>query len=268
MYEGKDNSVSRKTSCLGGYFLRQSTCTSIFSFSNAMTTGIRERFIVTADDYGIRQTAESILRLAREGKIDRVSVLIHYVSREQARSLIATGIKIDLHLELVSLLKRGEKMRENTLIRGINFAWRYLSGRVTARKVEQEWRYQIEHFRGLFGRLPDGLNSHEYVHHFPVFFKPFLKLAAEYHIGYVRFGKKGMLMDLHGALVGRILSILWKYTHRMYAKAPIPTSDYLVSLDWLATDFEIFTQHLPSGTIELVVHPEREEEYRTLLDYL
>jgi predicted glycoside hydrolase/deacetylase ChbG (UPF0249 family) len=158
-------------------------------------------------------------------------------------------------------------MRENILIRGINFVRRYLSGRVTARKVEEEWRYQIERFRELFGRLPDGLNSHEYVHHFPAFFKPFMKLAEEYHIGYVRFGKKGMLTDLHGALVGRILSTLWKYTRSAYAKTPIPTSDYLVSLDWLA-DFQTFTKCLPDGTIELVVHPEREEEYRTLLDYL
>lgn len=237
------------------------------AFLIAMTQGIRERFIVTADDYGIRQTAEPILRLVREGKIDRVSVLIHYVSREQALSLIATGVKIDLHLELVSLLKRGEKMRENILVRGVNFIQRYLSGQVTARKAEEEWRHQIERFRELFGRLPDGLNSHEYVHHFPAFFNPFLKLAEEYRMGYVRFGKKGMLMGLHGALVGRILSILWKRTRRAHAKIPIATSDYLVSLDWLA-DFETFTKHLPDGTIELVVHPEREEEYRTILDYL
>ncbi len=233
-----------------------------------MTSDIRTHFIVTADDYGIRQTAEPILRLAREGKIDRVSVLIHYVSREQAEHLKALShIKIDLHLELIALLKSGEKVRENVFIRGVNFVRRYFLGSVTTRQVEDEWRYQIERFRELFGRLPDGLNSHEYVHHFPAFFKPFLRLAEEYGIGYVRFGKKGMLLGMHSALVGRILSFLWRQTSRRYAKAPIPTSDYLVSLDWLA-DFKAFTGQLPGGTIELVVHPEREEEYRTLLDYL
>jgi len=37
-----------------------------------MVQSIRERFIVTADDYGIRQTAEADLRLVHEGKVDRV----------------------------------------------------------------------------------------------------------------------------------------------------------------------------------------------------
>jgi hypothetical protein len=39
-----------------------------------------------------------------------------------------------------------------------------------------------------------------------------------------------------------------------------------VSLDWLS-DFKAFSEHLPEGSIELVVHLEREEEYRTLLEY-
>lgn len=233
-----------------------------------MTSDLRNNFIVVADDYGIRQTAEPILRLAREGKIDRVSVLIHYVSREQAEHLKALpNVKIDLHLELIAFLKSGEKMRENVFIRGINFVRRFFFGSITTRQVEDEWRYQIDRFRELFGRVPDGLNSHEYVHHFPAFFRSFLALAQEYNIEYVRFGKKGMLLGMHGAFVGRILSFLWHRTTHTYKKLPILTSDYLVSLDWLV-DFKSFTEQLPGGTIELVVHPEREEEYRILLDYL
>ena len=44
------------------------------------------------------------------------------------------------------------------------------------------------------------------------------------------------------------------------------TSDYLVSLDWLS-NFKTFYAQLPHGSIELVVHLEREEDYRTLLEY-
>lgn len=231
-----------------------------------MTQSIRESFVVTADDYGIRQTAEPILRLAHERKIDRVAVLIHYVSAEQAEALTATGVKIDLHLELIGLLKSGEKMHESVLVRSVNFIARYITGLATAKKVEQEWRDQIERFRGIFGRLPDGLNSHEHLHCFPPFFRVFIRLAAEYRISYIRFGKKGMLNGLHGAFIGKILSFFWKRTHLIYAETALVTSDYLVSLDWLA-DFRAFSTRLPQGSIELVVHLEREEDYRTILDY-
>ncbi|MEK9151153.1 MAG: ChbG/HpnK family deacetylase [Patescibacteria group bacterium] len=231
-----------------------------------MTENIRERFIVTADDYGIRQTAEPILRLAHEGKIDRVAVLIHYVSAEQAEALKATGVKIDLHLELIGLLKSGEKMHESVLVRSVNFIFRRIAGLATAKKVEQEWRDQIVRFRDIFGRLPDGLNSHEHLHCFPPFFRVFTKLAEEYRISYIRFGKKGMLTGLHGAFIGEILAFFWKRTHPAYVKTALATSDYLVSLDWLA-DFKSFSERLPSGSIELVVHLEREEDYRIILEY-
>lgn len=231
-----------------------------------MTRSIRESFIVTADDYGIRQTAEPILRLVHEGKVDRVAVLIHYVSSDQAEALKATGAKIDLHLELIGLLKSGEKVYENALLRSINFAFRYVSGLVTAKKAEKEWRDQIERFRTLFGRLPDGLNSHEHLHCFPPFFRAFVRLAQEYRIPYVRFGKKGMLIGLHGALIGRILSFFWKRTRDHFAETDLATSDYLVSLDWLS-DFQSFSEQLPRGSIELVVHLEREEDYRMMLEY-
>ena len=236
---------------------------SDFSF---MTESIRESFIVTADDYGIRQTAEPILRLAREGKIDRVAVMVHYVSSEQVRDLLATGVKIDLHLELIQLLKSGEKMQENTLLRIGKFLLRYGVGIVTAKKAEIEWRSQIERFEELFGRLPDGLNSHEHVHFFPVFFKPFLSLMREYKIDFARFGSRGMLVDIHSAFVGKILAFLWKRDCRMFKKENVSTTDYHVSFDWL-DDFDAFLNSLPEGTIELVVHPEREDEYRAILEY-
>ena len=231
-----------------------------------MTRKIRESFVVTADDYGIRQTAEPILRLAHEGKVDRVAVLINYVSSEQAEALKATGVKIDLHLELIGLLKRGEKAHENFLLRSVNFCFRYAFGLVTMRKVEEEWKDQIRHFQELFRRLPDGLNSHEYLHCFPPFFKVFIRLAKEHNIAYVRFSKKGVLTGLHKTFISAILSFFWERTHASFAKTHLATSDYIVSLDWLS-DFKSFSEHLPEGNIELVVHLEREEDYRVILEY-
>lgn len=231
-----------------------------------MTNTIRERFIITADDYGIRQTAEPILRLVHEGKVDRVAVLIHYVSHDQAAALLASGAKIDLHLELIGVLKSGDKVRESALYRGVNFCMRYITGLLSVKQVEREWRDQIRRFEELFGRLPDGLNSHEHLHFFPAFSRVFISLAKEYRVAYVRFSKRGMLMAEDFTLIGKVLATLWKRTQHLYQKMPFATSDYLVSLDWLS-DFDTFVAGLPPGRVELVVHLEREEDYRILLEH-
>ncbi|MBP9728075.1 MAG: ChbG/HpnK family deacetylase [Candidatus Moranbacteria bacterium] len=230
-----------------------------------MTKTIRERFIITADDYGIRQTAEPILRLVHEGKVDRVAVLIHYVSREQAETLLASGAKIDLHLELIGILKSGDKVRESALFRGMNFFMRYSTGLLTLRQVEAEWRDQIRRFEILFGRLPDGLNSHEHLHFFPAFSRIFLQLAKEYRVQYVRFSRQGMLLSEDFTLIGKMLEFLWKRTKHLYQSLPFETSEYLVSLDWIS-DFNTFVQGVPAGSVELVVHLEREEDYRIMLE--
>lgn len=235
-------------------------------YFTSMTPEIREKFIVTADDYGIRQTAEPILRLVHEGKIDRVAVMINYVSFDQARALQATGVKIDIHLELIDILKSGDKMYDNALKRSINFVFRYSLGMVTKNKVRREWESQIKCFQEVFERLPDGLDSHEHIHYFPSFLKVCVELAEEYDIPFVRFGKKGLLSHLHNSLSGKILSFFWKQTHSFFAKTSRVTTDYAVSLDWFS-DFSTLLKHLPEGNIELIVHPEREEDYRTILEY-
>ncbi|MEK7494342.1 MAG: ChbG/HpnK family deacetylase [Patescibacteria group bacterium] len=231
-----------------------------------MTEALRRKFIICADDYGIRQTAEPILRLAREGKVDRVAVLIHYVSEEQAKALLEMGVQIDLHLELINLVKSGEKVRESAITRGLNFGLRFLLGRVNAVSVEREWRLQIERFHLLFGRYPDGLNSHEHMHFFPSFAKVFLRLAKEFSAQYIRFGKKGMLLGPEAPIVGSVLSFLHKKIEIQFRDSGIATADYLMSFDWVR-DFESFSKTLPEGSIELVIHPEREEEYRKVLDF-
>lgn len=231
-----------------------------------MTKDIRDRFIITADDYGIRQTAEPILRLVHEGKVDRVAVLIHYVSPDQARALLESGAKIDLHLELIGVLKTGDKVRESAVTRGLNFFMRYMTGLLTIRQVETEWEHQIQRFRELFGRLPDGFNSHEHLHFFPDFSRVFITLAKRHRIDYVRFSSRGMIPSQDFSLISKVLAFLWKRTVHLYRNETFVTSDYLVSLDWLS-DFKSFSQNLPTGTVELVVHLEREEDYRAMLEY-
>jgi predicted glycoside hydrolase/deacetylase ChbG (UPF0249 family) len=222
----------------------------------------RKKIIVTADDYGIRDSAEYILQLVQQGKLDRVSVLVNYVSEDEAKALLETGVKIDLHLELIKLVRSGEKLKESAATRGINFVARYVLGFVTSEKVEEEWRFQIERFRDVFGRLPDGLNSHEHLHYFPRFFPIFMKLAREYGISYIRFGRRSIRPDFYRSIVAKILSIFWRMNKKRYQSGDPYTPNLFVSYDWLDDSSEI-SGLLQDGEdhVEIAFHPERKDEY-------
>lgn len=231
-----------------------------------MSETLKRNIIVSADDYGIRKTSESILRLAKAGKLNRVSVLINYVSRKEVNDLLSVeAISIDLHLELIHLIKSGEKEKESPLFRGIKFFFRYAFGFVTTKRVAREWRRQIELFREMFGWLPDGLNSHEHIHYFPAFFRLYLSLAKEYGIPYVRFGEQGIMMRKSESLVGKVLGILWRRDVGLFLseKEQLKTSDFFTSFDWFENIGDI-ERRANGKTIEVTFHPERKEEYVAL----
>ncbi len=224
---------------------------------------MKSELTIVADDYGVREASLPILRLAREGVVDRVAVLAHFVSTEDARALSATGVALDIHLELIRLLGRGEHVGDSFIKRVGNFVWHVLCGDLTPRRVEEEWRAQVEVFREKFGRLPDGMNSHEHVHFFPFFFSSFLRIAEEYAIGYIRFGSQGILGDIRIHPAKNILSVLHGLNRILWRAQLLPTSDYLVSADWI-DDIHHFVRHLPDGRIEIVAHPERPHEVKFL----
>lgn len=215
----------------------------------------RRQLIIVADDYGIRETSEPILSLAREGLLDRVAVLARFVSKEDAEKLLATGVMLDIHLELTRLLGRGQHDGDSFMHRTGNFVWHWLRGDLSPAKVEAEWREQIELFRQKFDRLPDGMNSHEHIHFFPPIFRDFLEVAREYDMQYVRFGTSDILGTLrfHGAQT--VIACLHRLNRRAWQQLPYRTSQYLVSADWIDNMDEFFAC-LPQGEIEVVTHPE------------
>lgn len=215
--------------------------------------------IVATDDYGIRRTADAILPLVRAGKVDRVAAMVRYVSVDDAKKLVATDVSIDIHLDLIEIIKSGEKMYDGALKRAVGFLVRFLAGTATPERAREEWKKQIELFREKFGRLPDGLNSHEHVHYFPGFFTVVLDLAEEYHIPYIRFGSHGISSERKVPLVGRILRFLRWWNYPVYVRTPVPTSEYNTSFDWLRRP-RYFLSHLPEGKTEIAFHPERDEE--------
>ena len=246
-----------------------------------MYTQHSNNLIISADDFGVSEIANrNILALAREKKIDRTGVMIGgHISPQEAQELLATGIKIDIHLHLLEkdfFAKREKEAGQGVVRRGILFLIDVTSGRFSSAKVKLIWKKQIEDFHALFGKYPDGLNSHEHMHFFPPFFRVAMTLKEKFGISFMRLGKWEYKTGLKLTLVAFLLNTLRRIDARLnhifvtppHIAKDVPyvlnTSDFLVSFDWIK-DTDKFFENLPDpGQTELVFHPERPEEFAFL----
>lgn len=223
----------------------------------------RKKLIISADDFGISPKANrNILELAGQKKIDRVAVIADGdMEAEEIQKLLAFGVKLDIHLDSVEQISHGELTKQNNWRRLLLFLAKYCTGKLSAEKMEKSWIRQIEKFKEKFGRYPDGLNSHQHIHYFPIYFKIALKLHNYYNIPYIRFGKIGFLGNK--TVVKSILFFLRKRNRSRFIMSNCPSSDYMVSLDWIS-DIDIFLKNLPDDITELVCHPERDKEFEII----
>jgi len=222
----------------------------------------RKNIIVSADDFGLRIEAnERILRLVRLGKIDRVAVMADgRFTTVEIEELLGLGVKLDIHLDIETHKSAEQEMKESVAKRVFLFLAKYFSGKMASGKIMLEWKRQTEKFIQIFGRKPDGINSHEHLHFFPPYFTIALGLADEFNIGYIRLGKKGILSKNN--LVARIMSFFGKKNRKRLEVSGLVSSDYLMSFDWIKE--EKFFQNLPAGKIEIIFHPERKEEFEAM----
>jgi predicted glycoside hydrolase/deacetylase ChbG (UPF0249 family) len=226
----------------------------------------RNRLIVNADDFGVSPRANrNILYLITLGKIDRVSVMAYgNFSDKEIKDLVRSSVKIDIHLDILHEFHDERSKRQSAIVRILGFLGKILSGKLSRKKVEADWRRQLEKFREIFGKNPDGVNSHEHVHFFPPFFKVALKLEAEYSIPYIRFGDSVSI--LHHKLVAYILHLLRMVNSNACLKSGCVSSGSLVSLDWIS-DVDKFLNKLPEGTVEIACHPELAEDFVKIKQY-
>jgi len=221
--------------------------------------------MITADDFGKSELANlSILKLARSGKLDRVSVMSDgNFAPGEIEELVQTGVKLDIHFELAWQKKRRGKTRDNTARQGIVFLLNHFRAS-QRKKVQEDWKKQVEKFHEMVGRYPDGINSHEYVHFFPPYFRIAIELAKRVEISFVRFGKKGFRGKRNMAHL--VLNNLRHWNKKYFFEAKLDSSDYFTSLDWIA-NFDEFFRHIPEGKTEIACHPEREDEFELIEKY-
>lgn len=231
-----------------------------------------KNLIISADDFGISKLADvNILALTEAGKIDRVAVMMSpNLNESEAKRLMASGVKIDIHLHLIKsdsdYWTGNRRLKEGAAKRMISFVYNFMTGKSSPEKVALKWAIQIERFREIFGRNPDGIGSHEYIHFFPPYMKAVLKLADKYKIPFVRMGKKNFN---GGNLISKILNWQRRKNIKSFMEHKnISTTDYMASLDWFSANLEDFLKNLPdNGSIEMVCHPEREEELELLKEF-
>jgi predicted glycoside hydrolase/deacetylase ChbG (UPF0249 family) len=230
---------------------------------------VRDKLILTADDFGKSEIAnKNILYLVEAGKLDRVSVMVGGIlKKEEVERLLSAGVNLDIHLELVWQKRRRNLLKDHTLRQLAVFFVNYLWGdwpvpahpRSGKLDVEKEWQNQIEKFKKIFGRMPDGISSHEHVHYFPPYFSVTLQVANHYKIPFIRFGKKGFVGKKTSVYL--ILKAMHWLNKKNFLRSKISSSDYFASLDWLG-NFDEFLNKIKEGEkIEIACHPEREDEY-------
>jgi predicted glycoside hydrolase/deacetylase ChbG (UPF0249 family) len=225
---------------------------------------------VSADDFGISKIAsENILKLVESGKLDRVEVMMsHNITQEKAKILLDSGVKIDIHFHLAKdkldiWQDRKEEYVENSLKRIIVFVAEYFFSRDKIRETKNEWNLQLEDFRKVFGKYPDGIGSHEHIHFFPAYFKIMMEIASKNDIIFVRFGKKSF-GNFHP--VSLILNFLRFFNLSYFKKfgSQMKTTDFFVSFDWIKNNSNPLKCISLEKETELVFHPERPDEFEFL----
>lgn len=232
-----------------------------------MDESIRRKLIITADDFGIGEKANvSILKLAKAGKLDRVAVIPHGIFTDrEAKELISSGVNIDAHLNITENILGKRKIKESVIKGILVFLMSLITGKISKKKTHDLWEQDIKVFKERFKKNPDGINSHQHVHFSLKYLRIALDLMEKNDIEFIRFGKKSLLGGKNK--VKRILSILRKKNKKVFFESGQSSSDYFVSLDWIENP-DYFFQKNPKGTIEIVCHPEREEEFEIINKYL
>jgi len=254
------NDVKMGAKCMS-YFVTETNPIMI-----AFQESHRQKLIVSADDFGISpRSNRNILYLISLGKINRVGIMVNgEISPKEISELAHSGVKLDIHLDIPRKLGADRKKRNGVIARTVEFLKNILTGKISTKKVASDWEQQIEKFYTLFGKYPDGINSHEHIHFFPPFFKAALLLQEKYIIPYIRFGDS--IQMRHHTIIAYIIHFLRIINQKACGPDGCVSSNYLVSLDWIS-NIDAFLSNLPDGKTEIVCHPELAEEFVKIKEY-
>ncbi len=158
-----------------------------------------KRLLVVADDLGLTPGVNAgIAHAFRDGILTSASLLAGTPHFQQTVALVRDlpGLKVGIHLSLVGGRPVLPPSRVPGLAPGGSFrgSWRrfvppWLSGRIPAAEIRDEWRAQIARAAEA-GIRPSHLDSHQHLHLLPPLWRIALDLAREFGIPRVRLPRE------------------------------------------------------------------------------
>lgn len=238
--------------------------------------------IVNADDYGyFDAVSRGILDAHVRGIVSATGIMATGESfdTQVARLSAYPGLDYGVHLNITYGVPLSKQMSDALKHVGAVFpdkftmGWNLLSGKVSLRAVEAEWRAQIERCLAT-GLQMHFLNSHEHIHMIPSLYRLVLALAREYGIPHVRLSmpERLRIWSFGGLARAGILTGLG-FVNKKGGTMPEITFLGLDVSGRLGQDyFKWLLPHLRPGRVyELMCHPgysaHSETQDRRLLNY-
>jgi predicted glycoside hydrolase/deacetylase ChbG (UPF0249 family) len=230
---------------------------------------LRTRLIVNADDFGISPAVTGgILEAHAAGTVSSTSMMVHCPGWDDActRARATPSLGIGLHLNLlvgspivpaVTLINRrtGRFLVLGAMVR------RALAGRLDAAEVEAECEAQVQAITALGVPLTH-IDSHRHTHALPVVRRAVARVAQRRSLPLRR------PVESHRRFPNDIVSqihrgvIAWSWRVTSVGAPPTRSPDHFIGVSMQGGErFESqlthVLDHLPSGTVEMMVHPGR-----------
>lgn len=214
------------------------------------------RLLINADDFGLHPLInEAVLRCLAERRVNSVSVMTNagFVDYSVLEDVQKSGAFVGVHLAWV----RSKWLTADYDIFGWKeFAWKLFSkGAAFQEHLKKEAEAQIRRMseRGI---IPDHLDSHQHVHHFPKVWQITEELASRFGIKRVRCCKAAATATAKKGFSGVLLDMMaarcFNPDRHFYAAGLRFTGNY--SIDRIASEL----QACVGRDTELIVHPAME----------
>ena len=225
----------------------------------------KNMLFVNADDWGRdEETTDRILACCRNGRVNGVSAMTFMKDSERAAELarenaLDTGLHLNLTLEFDGETA-GTALREHhrrvAAYLGARKANQVLFNPALKRSFDHVFQAQWDEFRRLYGRPPERLDGHHHMHLcmnmlLPNRYPDGLRIRRNFTF---RAGEKGFANRFYRRLVDSWLLSRFRCTDFFFSLSPIEAGRIREIMN------------LSEGSsVELMVHPAKDDEYRFLL---
>jgi predicted glycoside hydrolase/deacetylase ChbG (UPF0249 family) len=228
--------------------------------------------IVNADDFGFSDSVnKGIVEAHAKGVLTATTWLAGGEAAEEAAALAQEHprLEVGLHLALNDTTPCALAEQVAPLLDGSKFPSRYpatirrlLTSAAARRAAVAEWTAQYHRFHATFGRAPLHVDSHQHVALLPPLWQPFLQLARERGVRFVRVpAEVERFGDLRGPRLpaALLLSGLARRFGVQARRAGLGIVDHFLGFRFSGGMTETRVLNLVStlrpGVTELMVHP-------------